>query len=50
MHIKITKKNHMLYGRTYEVVEEEKHHYIIRLSYNNALVRIFKIDAEIVNQ
>jgi len=40
----------MLYGRTYEVVEEDNHHYIIKLSYNNALVKIFKDDAEIVEQ
>lgn len=50
MKIKITNPNHMLCSNIYEVVEVEEIHYIIRFTYNNALVRIFKTDAEEIQE
>ncbi len=50
MRIQITNPNHLLCSNVYEVVDIEEHYYIIKLSYNNAAVRIFKSDAEAIKE
>ena len=47
MKIKIINPKHMLFNRTYDVVNEEKKRYAIEL-HNGMKVKVFKEDCEVV--